>query len=430
MFTKKSVPVLEDFNISKTTGFLPEKDPLLSLPAKYASWDKAAAEMPSYLLAGCMRQQLDMIPSLSIVDLTTEAEYQRAYSILSMLSHAYVWCEGENSPSKRLPANLAVPWVAVANWLGCKPILTHSAVVMYNWKLINADGPADLSNLACLTTFNGCKDEAWFYLVTVAIEALGGPAVEAITDAMDAVNNVDAETVATKLNILADAVDEMTVVILRMFEKCDPKVYYKDVRPFFSGWRGNPVLPDGLLYEGVSDVPFEFAGGSAGQSSLLQTIDIALGVRHGPTQQCPMMAAMDSPPVSENEMSEISEEILDGLAQTPSVDTECSYISTVRAYMPRKHRHFLTALGNAPSLHGFVMSPHGTEAAKAAFNNAVKALANFRTKHIQLVASYIVAPASKKESTLASYRGTGGSSIMPFLKQVRTETLDQLTPNT
>ncbi|KNC77200.1 hypothetical protein SARC_10335 [Sphaeroforma arctica JP610] len=429
LLTKRPVPSLRDYDINSKRGFLPEHDPLLSLQHPYNCWDDAARQLPDYILAGCARRQLNKLPLLHATNLTTDAELQRAYSLLSFLNHTYVWCEGELNPCHVLPANLAVPWMEVSKSLGCKPILTHSSVVMYNWRRLDAEGPLDLTNLAALNTFNGCMDEAWFYLVTVAIEALGGPALEAITDAMQAVNNLNAMIVAERMNTLADRIDQMTEIIVRMFEKCDAKVYYDDVRPYFGGWRGNPVLPNGMVYEGVSETPFYFAGGSAGQSSLIQSIDIALGVHHSPTNQCPMGADfLESPPVTDGESPSDVKQIL---AETPSVDSVCTYISTVREYMPRKHREFLEALMEAPSLHGFVQSPHGSADAKHGYNRAVLALENFRTKHIKIVATYIITPASKRAPSLASYRGTGGSSIMPFLKQVRSETREQLvTSNT
>ena len=36
----------------------------------------------------------------------------------------------------------------------------------------------------------------------------------------------------------------------RMGEKCDPAIYYQRVRLPMSGWRNNPALPGGLVYEG------------------------------------------------------------------------------------------------------------------------------------------------------------------------------------
>ncbi len=35
-----------------------------------------------------------------------------------------------------------------------------------------------------------------------------------------------------------------------MGEKCDPAIYYQRVRLPMSGWRNNPELPGGLVYEG------------------------------------------------------------------------------------------------------------------------------------------------------------------------------------
>jgi indoleamine 2,3-dioxygenase len=39
-------------------------------------------------------------------------------------------------------------------------------------------------------------------------------------------------------------------ILARMGEKCDPHVYYTRVRLPMSGWRNNPALPRGLVYEG------------------------------------------------------------------------------------------------------------------------------------------------------------------------------------
>lgn len=36
----------------------------------------------------------------------------------------------------------------------------------------------------------------------------------------------------------------------RMGEKCDAAIYYARVRLPMSGWRNNPALPEGLVYEG------------------------------------------------------------------------------------------------------------------------------------------------------------------------------------
>lgn len=55
--------------------------------------------------------------------------------------------------------------------------------------------------------------------------------------------------------------------------------YYSCCFPCFS-WRDNPMLPSGVLYEGVSDEPILLSGGSAAQSSTIQCFDALLCIRH------------------------------------------------------------------------------------------------------------------------------------------------------
>lgn len=45
-------------------------------------------------------------------------------------------------------------------------------------------------------------------------------------------------------------------------------------------WRDNPMLPTGLLYEGVSNEPILLSGGSAAQSSAIQCFDALLCIQH------------------------------------------------------------------------------------------------------------------------------------------------------
>lgn len=39
-------------------------------------------------------------------------------------------------------------------------------------------------------------------------------------------------------------------------------------------------MPAGLVYEGVSDEPMAYSGGSAAQSTVLHAFDELLGIRH------------------------------------------------------------------------------------------------------------------------------------------------------
>lgn len=69
---------------------------------------------------------------------------------------------------------MAVPLHALAKAEDTPPLLTHMSVVLNNWRRVNPDGPINVRNLKTLCCFLGSDDEAWFYLLTVEIEARGG----------------------------------------------------------------------------------------------------------------------------------------------------------------------------------------------------------------------------------------------------------------
>lgn len=86
--------------------------------------------------------------------------------------------------------------------------------------------------------------------MTVEIEAKGAKAVVAIEDAMAGVADDKPAQVLDALTRLRVAIADINVSMDRMFEKCDPYVFYKKLRQYLSGWNNNPALPDGLIYEG------------------------------------------------------------------------------------------------------------------------------------------------------------------------------------
>lgn len=73
-------------------GFLPADAPLKVLPDPYyAPWEKVIQHLPELLKAGRLRSDVDSLPVLSTDKLRTEAEWRRAYVILTFFTHAYVW---------------------------------------------------------------------------------------------------------------------------------------------------------------------------------------------------------------------------------------------------------------------------------------------------------------------------------------------------
>ena len=82
------------------------------------------------------------------------------------------------------------------------------------------------------------------------------------------------------LATITSAIGEMRQELAQLHEGCRPATFYHQHRPLLSGWKGNPSLPKGLIYRGVSEEPIQYSGGSAAQSASLQLLDAGLGVVH------------------------------------------------------------------------------------------------------------------------------------------------------
>jgi len=109
----------------------------------------------------------------------------------------------------------------------------------------------------------------------------------------------------------------------------------------------------------------------------------------------------------------------------------------MRSYMPGGHRRFLELIEKEANIREYAQTSASGEEITSAYNEAVKSLGKLRDSHIKMVTRYIVTPSRKtgtKESiaginlAVASMgkkdglSGTGGTQLMPFLKQSRDET--------
>jgi indoleamine 2,3-dioxygenase len=91
------IPRMQDYDVDPVTGFLPREQPLRRLANPYFEpWEHAMDDFHGLLLAGQLRVRVHSIPVLDIAQLITEPERRRAYVILGVLSHGYVW--GKHEP--------------------------------------------------------------------------------------------------------------------------------------------------------------------------------------------------------------------------------------------------------------------------------------------------------------------------------------------
>ncbi|KAF9130442.1 hypothetical protein BGW39_003078 [Mortierella sp. 14UC] len=410
----KELPILSDYDISPITGFLPVEEPLQVLPDPYfAPWEETFQKFNGLLLASRLRQYVNELPVLDAARLKTKAEQRRGYLILCMLSHAYVWGKHEQA-AEVLPAALAVPWQKVADMLEMQPVLTHAAVVMWNWRLLYKDGPRDLNNLDTLGTLSGSSDESWFYLVTTAIEATGAPVLSKIVNAIQLARDNNIVGLTQELEGIRGIIEDLVAVLRRMFEKCDPYVFYWKVRPYLAGWENmaEAGLPNGVRYEGVDNGEFKkLAGGSAAQSSLIHALDIAFGVEHHPTGFRPNKAGAAA----------------NGAAAptpvAPAAVKPTNFIQKMRFYMPGPHRSFLTHLTEVSNIRQFVTEKAAgkrtaeVEKLITVYDECVHQIKVFRDVHIQMVTLYIVMQANRGPSI-----SHGGFAPQPHAQAQKAET--------
>lgn len=366
--------LLSEYNVDFHKGFLPANDPLLALPKQYQAWEDLAANFTAYINAGVIRERIDELPNLEDLHFNSTPELERAMLLLSYFAHAYVHL----SPDSRsyIPESISIPWINVTQELKRNPILSHSTIVLYNWRRLDPAKPIQMDNLATLCQFHGGLDESWFYLITVEIEQVGAKAIPLLLEVINQVEQEDYTAAANTLEQALEPLQAITKVLERMYENCDPHIFYLRVRPFLASF-------EKIEYRGTNLPLQSYHGGSAAQSSLLQFFDAALGIQY---------------------------------EQKATKD----YLRLMRDYMPYKHAAFLNLIDQKSTIAEHV---HKDDRLAQVYKAAVEALVQFRNEHLKIVALYIIKQASKNNS---SAKGTGGTNPMVFLKSVRNQNSDLL----
>ena len=191
-------------------------------------------------------------------------------------------------------------------------------------------------------------------------------------------------------------------------------------------------LPNGVIYEDGSgtETYSQYGGGSNAQSSLIQFFDIILGVEHRPTGE------------RRNESSSSE-------AEGTAPPSRHNFIQDMRSYMPGPHSRFLEHVSNVANIREYVDSHRSNRALSIAYDACLAMLRALRDKHIQMVSRYIIVKSRESRSHSRSLspsatkapkpvnlanahrspgtgnkklRGTGGTALIPFLKQARDET--------
>ncbi len=375
--------VLTEYDVTPTRGFLPESDPLLAFETSeydraianfLREYDRLGTELPGRLEDGTLQPAVrDLEPAPDgLFEVLSERETVRLCLLSGFFASAYVHEIGAD-PVDRLPAGVAVPLYRTSRRFGRKPILSYDMLCLHNWQRRDPDVGFDVDNLDTVQQFTSLSDERWFVAIHVAIEARAGPALTTCARAQRAVRDDDPDALLPALETIGDSLEEQTAIMGRMTENNDPEAFARKYRPYYNGF-------DEIVYEGVGELegtPRTFRGGSGAQSSVLPSIDAALGIDHAAT--------------------ELIDKLLD-----------------MRSYMPEAHRTVIAAFDEGPDVGAFV-ADNGREELCAEYNRCMDELGAFREVHFGQVAQYI------KEVT-GDTTGTGGTDYMQFLPMLKEET--------
>lgn len=416
--------LLKAFAVTRN-AFLPESSPATSLTdSYYEPWETIALNLPDLIAGGRIHHAVARMPLLNADRLAGEREWRRAYVILAFMTHAYVW--GGRVPRDVLPPQITVPFLKVSRQLELQPVLTYAAANLWNFTSTNADGNfLDIASLETLVSFTGTRSEAWFLLISVCMEARGAGIIDTMLTGLEAVKMRNYDVIIASLHELTSCINGVGDLLERMYEECDPMIFYHHIRPLLAGSKNMAAagLPNGVFYdEGDGKGEWrQLRGGSNGQSSLIQFFDVVLGVDH---------KGNGAGPGAEGDEDSLPSD-------------EKSFHAQVREYMPGPHARFLIHAARMGSIRELALLPPITDeqvCLRAAYTAATDALAEFRNKHIRIVTRYIIVPSrqprpaylGQAEKNLATMSdgvaktedltGTGGTALMPFLKQTRDET--------
>ncbi|XP_028460045.1 indoleamine 2,3-dioxygenase 2-like [Perca flavescens] len=378
------------FDISEKLGFLLE-EPLTDLPDYYRVWLDLANDLTHLIESHKLRDRVHKMPVLSPDLLIDHQELRLAHLVLGFISMGYVWQEGQYAPAQILPKALALPYCLISCKLGLPPILTYADSVLANWKLKDPTGDMEIGNMDLIVSFPGGESCRGFFLVSLLVEMAASSGVTGALEVMYSMKTSDLSGIQKGLVKVTQSLKKMTETFKLMHNHVDPTAFHGTLRIFVSGWRDNPMLPNGLLYEGVSDEPILLSGGSAAQSSTIQCFDALLCIQHK--------------------------------------DDTGSFLTRMREYMPPAHRQLIETLSVCP-LRDFILS-HSSSDLCQAYNSCVSALVDLRNYHLNTVTKYIIVPGNQARAMGCPMRGvgialnetgTGGSNLMLFLKSVRDTT--------
>lgn len=376
---EKSLLNLNYFGVSPSRGFLPELDPLTSLPNEWNFLDQFGRELPSLIEDKKILVAVkDLpLPTEKMLESLSQSELSRVMMIYGFGASAFV--HSYKNVSGIIPKTLARPLWWLSKKIGKPPILSYCSYALNNWERKNLESGIEVDNLKLLQNFIKLPDEDWFILIHVDIERTASCAINGIIKAVISAENNDSYHLLLALIKISASLIDMIRILKRMPEGCSPEVYYKMVRPWI-------MMFENVIYEGVDEFenkPQTFRGETGAQSSVMPLLEAGLGLS-----------------------KKHKESIL------------TKHLSEMRLYMPARHREFIEKVESISKVREFIEKTNYQDL-KNWYNCCLEKMFEFRDIHLGYAMSYI-------HQRTKDPRGTGGTIFMPWLEQIRNETKEFL----
>jgi len=386
------------FDVCAEHGFLPIKNPIVSLPNTYADVQKVLDEMPVRLPNdgnGLLHHEGAIIKAIS--DLKNHLEevkkeddifvIQALFRSYGFLTSAYLLepsfqqfrKDGTYGKARNfLPANIAQPFCYVSEKLGVFPWLDyHYAYSLGNYRKLDEKKDLNWENITMCNRFSGQSDEVGFIMLHVDINRFSPGLVGSVMKTLQVIKDENMP--------VHDFLEANWMTMKQMNErrkemwKASRWQHYNDFRIFIMGVKGNEeIFGEGITYEGVWDEPKAFRGQTGAQDDIIPMQDIFSGVTlHYP----------------QNELTK--------------------YLLDLRAYRPLCVQHFFSDLSKTmeevhpKGLLG-LLKDRGDVDALCFLIGILEEIYHFRNGHWQFVQKYIM-------SNTKYPKATGGTPITSWI---------------
>lgn len=120
--------------------------------------------------------------------------------------------------------------------------------------------------------FEGSKSETGFVAIHVAMVRHTGKMVTAVDKILTNLKNKNNNGFISGMKDLREVMEKIQLEMNQMWQESKPEDY-DNFRTFIMGTKNQPMFPNGVLYEGVSDKPYFLRGESGANDSIIPTLD-------------------------------------------------------------------------------------------------------------------------------------------------------------